>query len=446
MTALGIEPFLILILIIANGIFSGSEIALVSARKVRLEQQSREGNPKARLALRLAQSPNDFLSTVQIGITLIGISSGALGGATVAGQLRGVLDQVVFLRPYSDMLSFAIVVGLLTYLSLVIGELVPKRLALSYPEAIACGVARPMQRLSRLAAPLVALLSFSTDTVVRLMGIRATEETSITEDELRVLIEQGTEAGTFEASEQEMFGRVLRLGDRPIRALMTPRTDVDWINLEASIDENRELVLESPHSRFPVCRGSIDDCLGVVRLRSLLQAYLYSPDPHPDLLPLLQTPLYVADSTRALKVLEMFKESGTHIALVLDEYGGLEGLVTLNDLVEAIVGDLPAIEDEEEPMVVQREDGSWLLDGLLSVDELKRLLLREELPDEEGYHTLAGFVINQLGRIPTAGDYFEWQGMRFEVVDMDGRRIDKVLMVGVPVAEMADKESHDLEF
>ncbi|HEY9736448.1 MAG TPA: hemolysin family protein, partial [Trichocoleus sp.] len=349
MSALGVQALFILILVVANGIFSGAEIALVSARKVRLEQQAREGNRSARLALKLAQDPNDFLSTVQIGITLIGVLSGAVAGATIASHLQEPLSRVAVLAPYSNALSLAIVVGLTTFLSLVIGELVPKRLALSYPEQIACSVARPMQRLSRLAAPLVSLLSFSTDTVVRLMGIRATEETTITEDELRVLIEQGTEAGTFEAAEQEMFGRVLRLGDRPIRALMTPRTDIDWVDLDATLEENRELIMMSSHSRFPVCRGSIDECLGVVRLRSLLTTYLNGPDPEPDLMPLLQAPLYVADSTRALKVLEMFKESGTHIALVLDEYGGVEGLVTLNDLVEAIVGDLPALEDEEEP-------------------------------------------------------------------------------------------------
>jgi putative hemolysin len=438
MSAIGIQLFLILVLIVANGVFSGSEIALVSARKVRLEQQAREGNRNARLALRLAESPNDFLSTVQIGITLIGILSGALGGATVAQKLQGLLDQLTFLQPYSEFLSFAVVVGLITYFSLVVGELVPKRLALSHPEQIACTVAQPMRRLSRLAAPLVTLLSFSTDTVVRLLGIQASPETTITEDELRVLIEQGTEAGTFEAAEQEMVGRVLRLGDRPIRALMTPRTDIDWLDLDAPVEENRQLIMESPHSRFPVCQGSIDECLGVVRLRSLVATYLNSPDPNPDLKPLLQTPLYVADSTRALKVLEMFKESGTHIALVLDEYGGVEGLVTLNDLVEAIVGDLPALEDEEEPMVVQREDGSWLLDGLLPVDELKRLLDLESLPEEDtGYHTLAGFIINHLGRIPTAGDNFEWEGKYFEIVDMDGRRIDKVFMMVSPEAEGA---------
>lgn len=446
MTAIGGQILLILILILANGIFSGSEIALVSARKVRLEQQAREGNRSARLALKLAQDPDDFLSTVQIGITLIGILSGAVGGATIASRLQTSLNQVTWLQPYSDLLSFALVVGLITYLSLVIGELVPKRLALSYPEKIACSTARPMRRLSRLAAPLVALLSVSTNTVVRLLGIQDTEEVTITEDELRVLIEQGTEAGTFEAAEQEMFGRVLRLGDRPIRALMTPRTDIDWIDLDASREENRELIMESPHSRFPVCRGTIDECLGVVRLRSLLTTYLNSQDPNPDLESLLQSPLYVADSTRALKVLEMFKASGTHIALVLDEYGGVEGLVTLNDLVEAIVGDLPALEDEEEPMVVQREDGSWLLDGLLPVDELKRLIVREDLPEEEGYHTLAGFIINHLGRIPTAGDSLEWEGISFEVVDMDGRRIDKVLMTLPENMEPSAAEFFEEEF
>lgn len=440
MAAIGAQLLLILVLIIANGVFSGSEIALVSARKVRLEQQAREGNRSARLALKLAQDPNDFLSTVQVGITLIGILSGALGGATVAEQLKKVLDQVPLFQPYSNAISLALVVGLITYLSLVIGELVPKRLALSNPEQIACSVARPMRRLSRLAAPLVALLSFSTDAIVRLMGVRETEEVTITEDELRVLIEQGTEAGTFEAAEQEMVGRVLRLGDRPIRALMTPRTDIDWIDLEGSVEENRQLVMESPHSRFPVCRGSIDECLGVVRLRTLWTTYLNEQSPDVDLESMLSAPLYVADSTRALKVLELFKESGTHIALVLDEYGGVEGMVTLNDLVEAIVGELPALEDEEEPMVVQRDDGSWLLDGLLPVDELKLILDWEELPDEDsGYHTLAGFIINHLGRIPDAGDHFEWLGVRFEIVDMDGRRIDKVLMANVPGAKLSQE-------
>ncbi len=433
MSAIAFESVFILLLIVANGVFSGSEIALVSARKARLEQRARQGNTKARLALKLANSPNNFLSTVQIGITLIGILSGALGGATVANSLRLRLDQVPALAPYSDVLSLAAVVGLITYLSLVVGELVPKRIALSYPEAIACQVAGPMRNLSRLAAPLVALLGVSTSFVVKLMGLKERPEAAITEEELRLLIDQGTEAGTFEVAEQEMMGRVLQLGDRPIRSIMTPRTDIEWLKVDASFIEHSELVMQSAHSHFPVCNSDIDDCVGVVSLKALLPNYLSQTTPPVTLLSLVQPPLFVAESTYVLKVLELFKSSGTHFAMVLDEYGGVEGLVTLNDVVEAIVGDLPSIEDANDPMMVQREDGSWLLDGLLPVEDLKELLNRDQLTeDEDNYHTLAGFMIRHMGRIPTAGDFFEWQGLRFEVVDMDGRRVDKVLLENLP--------------
>lgn len=433
MSAIAFESVFILLLIVANGVFSGSEIALVSARKARLEQRARQGNAKARLALKLANHPNNFLSTVQIGITLIGILSGALGGATVANSLRLRLDQVPALAPYSEVLSLAAVVGLITYLSLVVGELVPKRIALSYPEAIACQVAGPMQKLSKLAAPLVALLGISTSFVVKLMGLKERPEVAITEEELRLLIDQGTEAGTFEVAEQEMMGRVLQLGDRPIRSIMTPRTDIEWLKVDASFSEHSELVMQSAHSHFPVCNSSIDDCVGVVSLKALLPNYLSQSTPPVGLLSLVHPPLFVAESTYVLKVLELFQSSGTHFAMVLDEYGGVEGLVTLNDVVEAIVGDLPSIEDANDPMMVQREDGSWLLDGLLPVDDLKELLNRKQLSeDEDNYHTLAGFMIRHMGRIPTAGDFFEWQGLRFEVVDMDGRRVDKVLLENLP--------------
>lgn len=429
MSAIALESLLILLLIVANGVFSGSEIALVSARKARLEQRARQGNAKARLALKLANDPNNFFSTVQIGITLIGILSGALGGATVANNLSVLLDQVPALDPYSDLLSLTIVVGAITYLSLVVGELVPKRIALSYPEAIACQVARPMQKLSRVAAPLVALLEVSTSFLVNLMGLKERPDAAITEEELRLLIDQGTEAGTFEVAEQEMMGRVLKLGDRPIRSIMTPRTDIEWLKVDASFVERSELVMQSAHSHFPVCKDSIDDCMGVVSLKALLPNYLSQSTPPVTLLSLVQPPLFVAESTYILKVLELFKTSGTHFAMVLDEYGGVEGLVTLSDVVEAIVGDLPSIEDANDPMMVQREDGSWLLDGLLPVDDLKELLNREQLSeDEDNYHTLAGFMIRHMGRIPNVGDFFEWQGLRFEVVDMDGRRVDKVLL------------------
>ncbi len=446
MSDIALKSVFIFLLIVANGVFSGSEIALVSARKARLEHQARRGNAKARLALRLANNPNDFLSTAQIGITLIGILSGALGGATVAASLSQALNQVPALAPYSDALGLAIVVGLITYLSLVVGELVPKRIALSYPEAIACQVAGPMKGLSRLATPFVLLLGMSTSFLVNLMGLKERPDAAITEDELRLLIDQGTEAGTFEVAEQEMMGRVLQLGDRPIRAIMTPRTDIEWLDVDASFAEHSELVMQSGHSHFPVCNDSIDDCVGVVSLKALLPNYLSQNTEPTTLLSLVQPPLFVAESTYVLKVLELFKSSGTHFAMVLDEYGGVEGLVTLNDVVEAIVGDLPSLEDADGPMMTERDDGSWLLDGLLPVEDLKDLLHREELTeDEDNYHTLAGFIIRHMGRIPNAGDFFEWEGLRFEVVDMDGRRVDKVLLQNLPPRSELTSFSEDDE-
>ncbi len=430
---MSVESLLVLLLIVANGIFAASEMALVSANKARLEQQARQGNSRARLALKLANSPNDFLSTVQIGITLIGILSGAVGGAKIADNLKQLLDRVPTLQPYSDLLSLAVVVGSITYLFLVIGELLPKRIALSYPEAIACRVAQPMQAVARLAAPLVKLLGASTQALAHLIGLQDRPEATITEDELRLLIEQGTQAGTFEVAEQEMLGRVLQLGDRPIRAIMTPRTDIDWLDTADSLDEHRQTVMETPHSYFPVCEGSIDDCVGVVSLKSLLTNYLNQPEQSVALLALAQPPLFVADNANALRVLELFKDSGTHFAMVLDEYGGVEGIVTVNDLVEAVVGQLPNLDDKDDPMIIKREDGSWLLDGLLPIDELKILIGKERLlNDEDDYHTLAGFIIKHMGQIPTSGDFFEWEGLRFEVVDMDGRRIDKVLLSHAP--------------
>jgi putative hemolysin len=439
MSTVALEIVLILFLIIANGIFSGSEIAIVSARKVRLEQLAKNGNRGARLALKLANSPNDFFSSVQIGITLIGILSGALGGATVAQRLEETLAKIPAFEPYSQALSLGIIVSIITYLSLVIGELVPKRLALNNPEQIACMIARPMRLLARITAPLVGLLSASTDKVVKLMGIQASEEPPITEEEIKVLLEQGTQAGLFEESEQQMVSRVFRLGDRPIKGLMTPRMEIDWLDIDAPMEENRQQIMQSPHSRFPVARESLDDCLGIIRVRDLLAAHLAGREL--DFVSMLQPALYVPEHARALEVLELFKESGTHIALVSDEYGGVEGLVTLNDLTEAIVGDLSSPGEQDEPMIIQREDGSWLLDGLLSIDELKEVIDKEYMPEEETsrYHTLAGFVINFLKKLPTSGDRFEWDGLIFEVVDMDGNRVDKVLVRPLPVKETSSE-------
>ncbi|MBH8553976.1 HlyC/CorC family transporter [Nostocaceae cyanobacterium CENA357] len=432
MSSITFEILIILVLIIANGIFSMSEMAVVSARKVRLQQLANQGDAKARVALKLAESPNHFLSTIQIGISLIGILTGAFGGATIASRLAVYVRLVPFLAPYSEPLSFGIVVLIITYLSLIIGELVPKRLALNNPERIAAVVAIPMRALAALASPAVHLLSTSTDVIVRMLGITPSTEPQVTEEEIKILIEQGTEAGTFEEAEQDMVERVFRLGDRPANSFMTPRPDIVWLDLDDSPEENREKMAESSYSRYPVCQGGLDNVLGVIPVTDLLTRS-FRGEPL-DLTMGLRQPVFVPESTRGLKVLEMFKQTITHIALVVDEYGVIQGLVTLNDIMSEIVGDVPAGPGQDEPQAVQREDGSWLLDGMLPVEEFLELFDMEEWESDErgSYQTLGGFVITHLGRIPAAADHFEWEGMRIEVMDMDGNRVDKVLVVPAP--------------
>ena len=439
MSSVTLEIFLLLLLLVFNGIFSMSEMAVVSARKVRLQQLANQGNAKARTALDLADSPNQFLSTVQIGITLISTLAGAFGGATLAEKLANQLKQlpIPFLVAHSDAIGLFLVVLMITYLSLVIGELVPKRLALNNPEQIAAGVASPMRLLAKLASPAVHLLSYSTDLVLRLLSIGPSTDPEVTEEEIKILIEQGTEAGMFEEAEQEMLNRVFRLGDRRVSAMMTPRPDIVWLDLEDSSETNRQVIMDSAHSQFPVCQGDLDNVLGIIKVNDLLTRCLGSQPL--DLTAALQRPLYVPESTPGLKVLELFKQSGTHIAIVVDEYGVIQGLVTLNDILEEIVGDIPSLDQTDEPQAVQREDGSWLLDGMLSVEEFFELLELEELPKEQrgNYHTMGGFVVTQLGRIPTAAEHFDWKGMRFEVMDMDGNRVDKVLVV--PLSAKSDE-------
>lgn len=426
-----IDILIILLLTIVNALFVMSELAIVSARKGRLQHMSNQGNAKARAALELANDPNQFLPTVQVGITLIIIVSGAFGEGTISRRIEPLLNYVPVLKPYSEAIASAIAIVFITYLTLVIGELVPKRVALNNPERIAAAVAIPMQMFATIASPIVYLLSNSTDMVVRLLGIKPSTEPQVTEEEIKVLIEQGTEAGTFEEAEQDMVERVFRLGDRRISALMTPRPDMVWLDLDDSPEANRQQMLDSGHSRFPICQGDLDNVLGVVHVTDLLSRCLASQPL--DLTVSLRQPLFVPESTRGLKVLELFKQTGTHIAMVVDEYGVIQGLVTLNDMLEEIVGDMPSIEQPEDPQVVQREDGSWLLDGMLAVEELFELFDMEQLPKEQrgNYHTLGGFVIMHLGRIPTASDHFEWSGLRFEVMDMDGNRVDKVLVMPV---------------
>jgi putative hemolysin len=426
---MSLEIFIILLLILANGVFAMSEMSIVSARKARLQEMAERGDHKAQAALDLANSPNRFLSTIQIGITLIGILAGAFGGATLADSLASSIRQFPPLAQYSRVIAVAVVVICITYLSLIFGELVPKRLALNSPEKIASVIAGPMRVLSAIAYPIVHLLTVSTEAVLRLIGAGySSDEPLVTEEEIKVLVRQGAEAGMFEVAEQDMVERVFRLGDQPVSALMTPRLDIVWLDLNDSIEVNRRKLIESRHTRFPVCQDSPDNVLGVISVTDVLATSL-SNQPI-DLLTLLRQPLFIPESTHALRVLEFFKKSGTHVALVVDEYGVTQGLVTLNDVMEVIIGDVPFADDPQEVSAVQREDGSWLIDGMLTIDRFKDLFNINELPGEHrgNYQTLGGFVITQLGHIPVASDHFEWGGFRFEVMDMDGNRVDKMLV------------------
>ncbi len=433
MSAITFEILFILLLLIANGVFAMSELAVVSSRKARLQRMAEAGDARARAALELANSPDRFLSTIQIGITLVGILAGAFGGATIAEQLGAQVARVPALAEYGEAVGLAVVVIGITYLSLVVGELVPKRLALNNPERIAKLVARPMGRLSRVASPVVHVLSLSTSVILHILRLKASDEPPVTEEEIKVLIEQGAQAGVILEAEQEMVESVFKLADRRIGALMTPRTEIAWLDADEAPDRLYAQISASPYSRFPVCAGALDNVVGVVKAKDLLARCVSGEVP--DLRSVMRQPLFVPDSRTALQVLEALKGARTHLALIVDEHGAVEGLVTTNDILEAIVGDIAPAGAGGDEQAVRREDGSWLLDGALPVDEFKEIFPVGQLPGEGrgGYYTLAGFVMTYLGRVPAVADHFEWQGLRFEVVDMDGKRIDKVLVA--PAAE-----------
>jgi len=436
-----VEFLLIALLIAANGVFAMSELAVVSSRKARLQEMANRGDAKARAALELANHPDRFLSTVQIGITLVGILAGAFGGATLSEKLSGVLSQAPFLAPYSGAIALGVVVVCITYLSLIFGELVPKRLALSSPERVAAAVAGPMRALSVMGGPFVHLLSMSTTAVFKGLGLEYSSEPPVTEEEINVLIEQGANAGVFEKAEQDMVKSVLRLADRKVSALMTPRVNLVWIDVEASPDEVAQTVAEHRYARYPVCRDNVDNVVGVVVAREILSGRVNQPDS--PLETYLRQPLYVPETASAMRTLEMFKTWPVHVAMVVDEYGSLEGMVTTSDILEAIVGDVASETLRDEPDAVQREDGSWLLDGGLPIEDVQELFGRFPVDEEERgvYETLAGFIMARLGRIPAVADAFDWHGLRFEVMDMDGRRIDRVLVT--PEAPQAPEESQE---
>lgn len=431
MTSIALEVTIIVALVLLNGLFAMSEIAVVSARKTWLQRRAEEGDRRAQAALRLANEPNQFLATVQIGISLIGVLAGAFGGATLAEEMADGLAQVPLLAPYAEAIGVAAVVMGITYLSLVLGELVPKRLGLNNAERVASTVAPAMRWLSRIAAPLVRLLSLSTDLVLRLLGVRPEAHQPVTEEEIKLMIEEGTEVGVFQPGEQKLVEQVFRLADVPLEALMMPRPEVVWINAAEPPDEIRRRLATGGHSRYPMARDDLDNTVGMLYARDLLNQCLAEPAAgRPlDLEAALRPAVFLPETITALEAVERLKEARTDVALVIDEYGGVQGLVTADDFLEAIVGEIAVPGEPAEPQALRRPDGSWLLDGLLSVNEIKEVLNLKQLPYEEKvrYQTLAGLVLLSLGRVPSEGDRFECCGWRFEVLDMDGLRVDKVL-------------------
>ncbi|KAF5056510.1 hypothetical protein DSECCO2_366530 [anaerobic digester metagenome] len=429
------------LLILANSFFSLAEFALISAKAARLQKRAAEGDAGAAAALELVRDPTQFLSTIQIGITIAGILVGAFGGATLAGPLAGVLAGIPFIAPYSSPIAVATVIIIVTYLTLVIGELVPKRVAMSNAERSASLVAHPMQLLTLIAAPLVRVLAASTEVVLKALGVRQPPGPGVTEEDIRVLIGQATRAGIFQEEEQDMVESVFRLGDRRVSVLMTPRPDVVAVDVEDPLEENWQKMAGSRHIYFPVYREHLDDILGIVSIRNLW-ARMIAGEP-PDLAKAIEPALFVPESARALAILDEFKSSGARVALVTDEYGSIEGLVTVHDIMEAIVGGIPPAGHLPEGPAVRREDGSWLLDGMLPIDEFHDLINVATLPEEERgyYQTLGGFVMMFLERTPRAGDRFTWNDLQFEVVDMDGHRVDKVLVT--PSATRKEKKGGD---
>jgi len=416
----------VLLLILMNGFLAMSELAVISSSKTRLQSRAEEGDSKAGAALDLAGNPHRFLATVQIGITIIGVLSGAFGGAALAGRLARPLSSLPYIGKYSESLALVLVIGIIAYLSL-LAELIPKRIAVYAPEKIASAVARPMARISTIASPIIHVLSVSTDFALRLFRFGQMKQAPVTEEEIRMLIAQATVAGIFHEAEREMVERVFRLGDRRVWVMMTPRKNVVWLDVNESPDKMRRKIAKSPYSRFPVGQkpGNIQ---GIVHVRDIAVRCLGGKPL--DLRESMHKPLYVHESAHALKVLESFKRSGLQMALVVDEYGTVEGIVTMTDILEAIVGDIASAGEPEEPQIVEQEEGAWLVAGMLPIDELKANLHIRKLPGERSrrFQTLGGFAMAHLRRIPAVGDLFECCGYSFEIVDMDGRRVRKVLI------------------
>lgn len=433
------ELLVLLTLILINGFFSMSEMAVISSRKARLRHAAESGKKNYKLALDTAESPSRFLSTIQVAITLIGTLTGALGGATVAESLTGFFKAIPFLAPAAAPLSLAIVVLVTAFVSVVLGELVPKSLALSKPEKIAAAVVRPIRIIAIIFSPLIKLLSGTTDGIMALLHVKEENSMPVTEEEVKVLIAQGTEAGVFDDSEREMFEGVLALGDKRVTSLMTPRPEVVFIPQDADAAEFKRLVLaNSMYGYLPLADGDLDRIVGMIPVKEALAAFAVNRLDGPATF--AKTPVFVPESLTALKAISAIRDSEVRSALIVDEYGGVSGLVALSDLLEAVVGDISLSGNEEEPAMLQREDGSWLVDGALPVDEFLATLGIADALGQGDYETVAGLVLDRMGSIPRAGDTCKWDGCHIEVVDMDGNRIDKIIVRYIPDEERKESQ------
>lgn len=432
------EILVLIGLIVLNGLFAMSEIALVTARKARLMKLSADGDSSASVALKLGEDPTKFLSTIQIGITSIGILNGIVGESVLAAPLSIWLQTFGVPETTASIGATAAVVVVVTYVSIVVGELVPKRLGQINPENVARSVARPMQILATFTRPFVVLLTVSTHALLKLMGVQQNNQSSVTEEEIHAMLEEGSEAGVIEQHQHEMVRNVFRLDDRQLGSLMIPRSDVVFIDIKLPPDENLRRLIESEHSRFPVCDGSLDKVLGVIHAKQALACVAKGETP--DYSTILHPGVYVPETLTGMELLEQFRANNMQMAFVIDEYGEIEGIVTLQDVLEAVTGEFTP-RNADDAWAVQREDGSWLLDGAIPIPEMKDRLELKTVPEEDKgrYHTLSGMVMLLLGRVPATGDQGEWDGWRFEVVDMDEKRIDKVLATPILTDEQAEE-------
>ncbi|MNJ87715.1 Magnesium and cobalt efflux protein CorC [compost metagenome] len=426
------DIFIILGLILVNGIFAMSEIAIVTSKRIRLQKLSENGSRGAQAALDLSDSPSRFLSTIQVGITLIGIFNGAFGEASLVERLTPEVALIPVLNVYAREIALGVVVVGITFASLILGELVPKRIAMQYPEVVASVVAAPMLWLSRLMGPFVKVLTGTTEFILRVLGMHHKKDDAVTEEEIAGLFREGTDAGLFEKTEHDIVSRALRLDDQRVAGLMTPRLDVHFIDLEDPIEVNLAKIADSSYNRFPVCKGDISHVIGIVHAGSLFEQAIRGKAINTvDIAAATRPPLFVPETISAMQLLETLKKNRAELALVIDEYGEIEGIVTLSDVLGALVGDVSVIDEHHEVDGVRRDDGSWLIDGGVSFDRFRELLETDvRFPEEASgtYHTLAGFVMTFLGHIPQMSDSFEWEGYRIEVVDMDRNRIDRLLI------------------